>query len=135
MVTFEAPDITTQSDIVRLVDAFYERVRDDDVLAPIFNDVAEVDWGAHLPKMYAFWASILFGTAGFKGNPMAVHRALAQRVGLTHVEFDRWLMLFRRTVDALFAGPRAEDAKDRAARIAITMQHHISTDRGRALFA
>ncbi len=75
-----ATDVTTYSDIVRLVDAFYDRVRDDDVLGPIFSDVARVGWATHLPKMYNFWASILFGAGDFKGNPMLVHRELALRV-------------------------------------------------------
>lgn len=130
----ETQDISSPSDIVRLVDAFYERVREDDLIGPIFNDVAQVDWAAHLPKMYAFWESILFGTAGFKGNPMAVHRALALRVPLTSVEFDRWVTLFHQTVDALFAGPYAEDAKSRAVRIAATMQFHIHADGVQAMF-
>ncbi|MEO8480637.1 MAG: group III truncated hemoglobin [Acidobacteriota bacterium] len=130
----EAKDISSRADIIRLVDGFYERVRHDDVIGPIFNDVAQVDWAAHLPKMYAFWESILFGTAGFKGNPMAVHRALAQRVSLTGDEFERWLAVFRLTVDAFFAGPTAEDAKDRASRIAVTMQHHINADAAQAMF-
>ncbi len=130
-----ATDVTTYSDIVRLVDAFYDRVRDDDVLGPIFSDVARVGWATHLPKMYNFWASILFGAGDFKGNPMLVHRELARRVPLTHVEFDRWLSVFRDTVDGLFAGPHAEDAKNRAARIAITMQHHIRMDDGHLVLA
>lgn len=121
-------DLTTHADIVRLVDAFYDRVRSDTVLGPIFSDVARVDWATHLPKMYSFWASILFGVGGFKGDPMRVHRDLARKVPLTPVEFDRWLAVFRDTVDALFAGPHADDAKDRAVRIALTMQHHIRTD-------
>jgi hemoglobin len=124
-------DITTTGDIIQLVDGFYDRVRKDELLGPIFNDVARVDWALHLPKMYAFWSSLLLGIPGFLGNPMATHRALAMRVPLTDVEFERWLTLFRQTVDDSFAGRVAEDAKVRAARIASTMQFHINADSGR----
>lgn len=122
-------DITSRADIERLVDTFYEHIRADDRLGPIFDDIAQVDWASHLPKMYAFWEAILFGAAGFKGNPLAVHRALAQRTPLTQREFDRWLDLFHHSVDALFAGAMAEEAKRRAGQIAATMQYHIAADR------
>ena len=125
------PDITDRTDVVRLVDAFYDRVRGDSLLSPIFDGVAHVDWDVHLPKMYDFWESVLFGKIGFKGNPLVVHRELARRAPLTNMEFDRWLHLFQVSVDALFAGPCAEEAKLRASRIAGVMQHHIAADRER----
>ena len=123
-------DLASRDDIVRLVDGFYGRVRVDSTLGPIFDGVARVDWGAHLPKMYDFWESVLFGTAFFKGNPLAVHRALARKTPMTNAEFGRWVVLFHTTVDELFAGPVASAAKDRAVRIAMTMQHHIAADAG-----
>jgi hemoglobin len=127
-MTSDKTDIASRADIVRLVDGFYERVRGDELLGPIFNDVAHTDWARHLPKMYDFWEGVLFGVAGFRGNPLAVHRDLARRVPLGRREFGRWLDLFHESVDALFSGPCAEDAKARALRIAAVMQHHISSD-------
>jgi hemoglobin len=121
-------DIASRDDVTRLVDAFYDQIRTDDVLGPIFQDVAHVDWAAHLPKMYDFWEGVLFGKAGFTGNPLAVHRALARRTALTSQEFDRWLALFHRTVDRLFSGGVADLAKQRSSRIAMVMQHHIALD-------
>ena len=121
-------DIATRDDIVALVDGFYTRVRDDDLLGPIFDDIAHVDWAAHLPKMYDFWDAVLFGRAQFKGNPLAVHRALATRAPMTAAAFERWVVLFRATVDELFSGPVASEATQRAARIAMTMQYHIAAD-------
>jgi len=123
------PDIRSRDEIVRLVDAFYTRVREDDLLGPIFDEVARVDWAEHLPKMYAFWETVLFGAGTFRGNPLAVHSALAQKTPLTSREFDRWVELFQATVDELFEGPVAEDARMRAARIAFTMQHHLGMAR------
>jgi hemoglobin len=123
-------ELASRADIVRLVDAFYERVREDKILGPIFTDVARVDWEVHLPKMYDFWESVLFGKIGFKGAPLPVHLALSRQVALTSREFDRWIALFHSSVDALFAGPLAAEAKIRATRIAAVMQHHIAHDRG-----
>ena len=121
-------DISSRDDIITLVDGFYARVREDDVLGPIFNDIARVDWAAHLPKMYDFWESVLFGSAQFKGNPLAVHRALATRAPMTDTAFGRWVVLFHATVDERFRGAMAAEAKMRAVRIAMTMQYHIAAD-------
>jgi len=129
-MTTALPDIDSREDVERLVDTFYDRIRTDDVLGPIFNDVARVDWAEHLPKMYAFWDAVLFGTAGFKGNPLAVHLQLAELTPLGAREFDRWLALFQANVDGLFSGPVADEAKLRAARIAVVMQQHIIAARG-----
>lgn len=127
-MTPERFDITSRSDIARLVNLFYDQVRADDLLGPIFDDVAHTDWVEHLPKMYDFWESVLFGTAVFKGNPLAVHRTLARLAPMTPREFGRWVALFHATVDDLFTGVVAEEAKMRAARIAFNMQHHIRAD-------
>lgn len=134
-MTTERLDIISRDDIVRLVDTFYGHVRADDILGPIFDDVAGVDWAGHLPKICAFWDAVLFGTAGFKGNPLAAHLQLAQLTPLGTREFGRWIELFHGTVDALFSGPMAEEAKARASRIAIVMQHHIIADRGLSALA
>jgi hemoglobin len=119
-------DIASRNDIVRLVDTFYAAVRRDAMLGPIFDDVAKTDWAAHLPKMYDFWQTVLFGMAiGFRGDPLAIHLDLASRVYLGPDEFQRWLGLFHRTIDDLFDGPVADDARQRATRIASVMLHHV----------
>ncbi len=122
-------DLQSRADIERLVDAFYARVRVDPRLGPIFNETARVDWPAHLPRMYAFWEAVLFGVAGFKGNPLAVHLALARQTPLTSREFARWVDLFHQSVDDLFAGPMATETKQRAVHIAATMQDHLAAAR------
>jgi hemoglobin len=123
-------DITDRRDVACLVNVFYDRVRDDDLLGPIFDDVAHVDWATHLPRMYDFWESVLFSTATFKGTPLVVHRALARHAPLTAEAFDRWVALFQTTVDDLFSGTMANHAKKSAARIAATMEHSITVREG-----
>ena len=124
----ERLDITDRRDVACLVNVFYERVRADDTLGPIFDDIAHVDWPTHLPLMYDFWESVLFGTATFKGAPLEVHRTLAQRTPLTSGGFGRWIALFHETVDDLFAGTAADRAKQSASRIALALQHNIAAD-------
>jgi hemoglobin len=109
-------DIETDEDIKKLVDAFYVQVREDDLLNPIFADVAKVDWVQHLPKMYAFWNGMILGKSGYTGRPFPVHAVLP--VVLEH--FERWLAFFKLTVDANFAGVGADRAKNAAASIAHT---------------
>jgi hemoglobin len=122
------PDLAGRPDIERLVDAFYTRVQADDLLGPIFNDIAQVDWSSHLPRMYEFWESVLFGAPAFKGDPLSVHRLLARQASMTPREFERWIALFHDTVGQLFEGPVADEAKLRASRIAGVMQYHIAAD-------
>jgi hemoglobin len=127
-MTSATRDIASRADIERLVNGFYERVRSDEILGPIFDDVAHTDWARHLPKMYDFWDGVLFGVSGFRGNPLFVHGELARGLPLGDREFGRWLDLFHASVDTLFSGPCADSAKTRAVRIASVMQHHISAD-------
>lgn len=105
------PDIKGRAEIERLVNAFYERVRADDVLGPIFDRVAQINWATHLPKMYAFWETVLFRSGGFSGNPIAAHAKLVPLTDMGQDKFAHWLVLFRSTVDDLFAGEKAEHIK------------------------
>jgi hemoglobin len=120
-------DITGRADIQKLVDTFYDKVRSNDILGPIFNDVAKIDWGHHLPKMYDFWSSILLNDHSYSGHPMPKHVALSKLTNMTKVEFLEWLRLFYDTVDELFAGENAELAKYRGRTIAGIMLFKIES--------
>ena len=113
-------DIQSPDDVRTLIDAFYGRIREDDMLGHIFNDIAKVDWPHHLPRMYAFWEFLLLGGEGYAGNPLEPHRRLHQQVRLEKKLFDRWVELFQSTVDQHFAGKVAEEAKHKAQLIAMT---------------
>lgn len=111
-------DIQTSEDVKLLVDTFYSAARSDEDLGYIFNDIAQVDWPKHLPRMYAFWEFMLLDADTFRGNPIEPHRHLAQKVKLTEAHFDRWVALFQASVDCNFQGANAEKAKFRAMAIA-----------------
>lgn len=115
------PDIAGRAEIKILVDRFYDKIRADEVLGPIFNDVAKVDWDVHLPRLYAFWQTVLFGDGGFRGSPLSVHFKLVSQTTMDWPRFERWLALFRETVDESFFGEKATHIK----RIADDMAHVI----------
>ena len=108
------PDITTEADVKLLVDSFYAKVNQDALLDPVFNGFAHVDWPKHLPNMYDFWSGLLLGTSRYLGRPFPQHVPLP--INATH--FRQWVALFHATVDELFAGPKAEEAKLRGQSIA-----------------
>jgi hemoglobin len=111
-------DISTRSDVEKMVVTFYDRVKSDDLLAPLF---AHLDWPHHLPIMYNFWSSILLGDMSYNGSPLRKHLNL----GLSREHFERWLKLFTANIDAEFSGPVAEEAKGRARTIAGLFQHKM----------
>lgn len=121
-------DILHREDIVLLVNSFYEKVRENAILGPIFTEVAQIDWDKHLPKMYDFWSAILLNEKNYSGNPMQKHIALSNKTPLTYNEFNEWLQLFIKTVDSLFAGRTAELAKYRAESIANLMLDRINVN-------
>ena len=96
--------IETSVDIKEMVDAFYDRIRQDSLVGPVFDTVVKVDWQKHLPRMYAFWTTVALHQAGYKGNPIEKHQDVARRVALEEAHFDRWLTLFEETVDERFEG-------------------------------
>jgi hemoglobin len=110
--------IETRSDIEILVNKFYDKVKIDALLAPVF---AHVDWPHHLPIMYNFWSSMLLGDQSYQGNPFHKHVPLP----LQAQHFDQWLNLFEATVDENFEGDRAQEVKDRARSIARVFQHKL----------
>jgi len=110
----------TEETIQRLVDAFYEKVRRDPVLGPVFETAIGTDgWPAHLDKMYAFWSSLMLTTGRYKGNPMAVHMAVP---GIAEPMFERWLALFGETAGELFTEPGAALFRLKAGRVAESLK-------------
>lgn len=106
-------DIENINDIKLLVDEFYKSVNADDLLSPVFNESAKVNWDTHLEKMYRFWGTMLIGTMNYSGSPFDRHIGH----GIEAKHFDRWLSLFSHTIDRHFTGPKAEEAKAKAANI------------------
>lgn len=119
-----------------VVDGFYDAVRRDPLLAPVFDArVEDGEWPHHLGQMYDFWSSMLLGTRRYSGRPLPKHLAIAE---LSDAHFTRWLALFRRTVETLCTPEIAALFIDRAERIAhsfrLAMAFHRNEDTTRISF-
>jgi hemoglobin len=119
-------DIALPADIRLLIDTFYSKVRADTVIGYIFNDVVHVNWTEHLPKMYAFWEFMLLGADVFQGNPIEKHYEVHRIEPLKVQHFDQWVLIFQETVDELFEGAKADEAKFRAYSISETWKRKFS---------
>jgi hemoglobin len=114
-------DIEKRADIELLVNTFYEKVKRDEVIGFIFNDIVKLNWERHLPIMYNFWDTILLDAANYYNNTMGIHFEINRKVKLNENHFKRWIALFSSTVDELFKGEKATLAKKRAVSIANVM--------------
>ena len=121
-------DIKNLTDVKLLVDTFYGKIREDEALKDIFNNKIEDRWPEHLQKMYNFWQTVLLEEHTYYGSPFMPHAKLP--VNLEH--FERWLALFYATVDDLFEGEKAEQAKWQGQRMAemfhAKIEYHRSND-------
>jgi hemoglobin len=124
------PDIEDRADCERLVRAFYGRALTDPVIGFLFTDVAHLDLEAHVPQLTAFWETILLDARSYGGGAFAPHAALNAKVELRSGHFERWLVLWRATVDELFAGERAELAKSHAERVAHAFHGRLRAPEG-----
>lgn len=117
-------DILNIEDVKLLVDSFYNKIRTDELLGPIFNDRIQNRWAEHLEKMYRFWQTVLLGEHMYFGSPFPPHAQLP----VSHEHFLKWMEMFTATTDELFTGEKNEEAKWRAAKMAelfeIKIEHY-----------
>jgi len=102
-------DIVTIKDVHFLVDQFYQAVRQDSFLGPIFNERLTGRWEMHHRKLYRFWNTILLRHPDYFGDPVPMHFDM----NIDECHFDAWLNIWIETVDANFEGMIAERAKFR----------------------
>lgn len=114
-------EIISLDDIKKLVNAFYEKVRRNDLIGPIFEERIHDRWPQHLEKMYTFWQTVLLDEHTYFGSPFPPHANLP----VSHQHFEKWLEIFTETVDELFTGEIANEAKWRAAKMAEMFESKI----------
>jgi hemoglobin len=124
-------DLADRASIERLVRAFYRDVATDDLLGPVFA-AAGVDWPTHIDKLTDFWAWQLLGQPGYAGNPLRAHEPVHRQMPFTDAHFTRWLDLFNAAVDDHAAGPLADAAKQRAAKMAGALRRLLAGRHARA---
>jgi len=122
-------DIINIEDIKTLVDHFYDKVKIDPLLGPIFNGVLEGHWPKHLEKLYRFWQTILLDEHTYHGSPFSPHAQLP----VEEKHFDRWIELFEKTIDEHFVGRKAAEAKWRANKMAEMFQYRIEQYKGNSI--
>ncbi|MDC1197371.1 group III truncated hemoglobin [uncultured Algibacter sp.] len=129
-------DIKTREDVFLLVSSFYKKVRADDVLGPFFNDAIK-DWDAHLDKLTTFWETSLFMTRKlehkYQGDPLETHVEVDKQNNnsITELHFGLWLNLWFETIEELFEGDYAEQAKRRARKMGTFLYLKIFESRTR----
>jgi len=123
-------DITSRDDIFILVSKFYEKVRKDEVLSPFFNETIK-DWDTHLQHLTTFWESSLFLKTKYYGDPLEAHAKVdkAFNNSITELHFGLWLNLWFQTIDELYEGDYAENAKRRARKMGTFMYLKIFESR------
>jgi hemoglobin len=112
-------DIKSDEDIKTLIHSFYTKVRKDELLSPIFNEIITGDWSEHLETMCRFWSTMLLYTRTYNSDPMSKHLPLP----LSNEHFEKWIYLFQETVDDFFEGKVADDAKETADNIGRLMRN------------
>tara|TARA_R110002020_G_scaffold276_5_gene1508 strand:+ start:3181 stop:3573 length:393 start_codon:yes stop_codon:yes gene_type:complete len=115
-------DILKLDDVKHLVDSFYGKIREDQLLKDIFNNIIHDRWPEHLEKMYTFWQTVLLSEHTYYGSPFPPHA----KMPVDKEHFDRWLQLFFETVDENFSGEIADEAKWRASKMAEIFQFKIN---------
>lgn len=105
-------DILNETDVEVLVNTFYAKVRQDELLSGVFDPIVK-DWEQHLKRMTDFWSTLLLYTRKYSDDPLTKHLPLP----INKAHFNRWLQLFSETIDELFEGVIAGNAKKRAASI------------------
>jgi len=108
-------DINSIDDVKLLVDTFYQKVRENELLGPIFNGVIKDRWPEHLEKMYRFWQTVLLEDHTYFGSPFPPHAMLP----VEKKHFDTWLGLWHGTIDSFFVGEKANEAKWRGDKMAV----------------
>jgi hemoglobin len=112
----------TREHIKKLVIHFYQKVRNDEMLGPIFNDVAKVDWDHHIPLICQFWNSIMLKTNEYHSNAYRKHVILGEKTNLTEAHFTRWLMLFQEEAFKHLPTEEAQLIIDKATMIASSLK-------------
>ena len=119
-------DIETRADIELLLNRFYSKVFEDDLISHFFIEVVPLDLKTHILVIADFWESILLDAKGYRKNVMEVHLNISQKSKIEKKHLDRWVELFTETVNDLFEGHRATIAKQRATSIATMMNIKIN---------
>lgn len=120
-------DISSPRDIDHLVRAFYKKATADPVIGKFFTEVVQINWELHIPVIVNFWSTALLGEGDYRGNVMDAHIKLHKIEPMKKEHFDRWVSLWQQTIEEMFVGSKAEEAKQRGSSIAQIMTYHMQS--------
>lgn len=112
----------TKKHIEKLVIHFYRKVQKDELLGPIFNDIAHVDWDDHIKLLSQFWCSIMLKTHEYHGNAYEKHVLIGQQTPIHETHFSRWLDLFKQEAVKHLPSESATDIIQKASLIGKSLQ-------------
>ena len=119
-------EIENREDVRLLVESFYQKVMDDDIIGEVFRETLFFNWDTHIPVMIDFWETVLLDAVSYKGNTMRVHIELNKKFPLTPDHFKQWKKLFFETLDEHFTGPKILEAKKRVELMEALIQTKIA---------
>lgn len=122
-----------QADIKKLVINFYSKIRKDELLGPIFNDIAQVDWDHHIPLICQFWNSIMLKTNEYHGNAYMKHIMLGKKTPIQKLHFSRWLELFQQEAIKYLPADAAEEIVKKATLIARSLSYGVLNEQPSSL--
>jgi len=117
-------DIATDNDVGVIVRSFYRAAIPDELLGPVFERFG-VDWSRHIPKLVRYWEHVLLRRPGSGVNTISAHGDVQRIAPFGAAHIDRWVELWDDTVDALYAGPVAEQAKTRARQVGRALRSRL----------
>jgi hemoglobin len=121
-------EITTRKDIEVILQKFYSKALEDEIIGHFFTVVVPLDLDKHIPVITNFWESVIFGTGNYRKNVMEVHQHISDLSSIKKIHLDRWVELFTATIDENFEGDKAILMKQRATSIATLMNIKLNHD-------
>lgn len=126
-------DLADREDVVELLGDFYHRAFADELLRPVFVDIAQMDLSTHLPAITDFWCKAVLKQGSYRRNVSTPHRELHEIAHLEPRHFERWLLLWHNTIDSRHTGRNADIAKLQGARIAYSMCRMLTGESAAAI--
>ncbi|MFK7950982.1 MAG: group III truncated hemoglobin [Saprospiraceae bacterium] len=123
-------DITTSEDVTFLVEEFYKILQVDEQIGYIFTEVVQLDLSEHLPIISSFWETVLLGKMTYRGNVMRKHITLNAKEKITEAIFDKWIQVWKATIDTHFEGEKANEAKERVDMMKPIMLYKMQVSEG-----
>lgn len=115
----------TEPLVRKVIFSFYDKVRHDPVLGPVFEDAIGDSWDAHIERIMQFWLTATRLGRGYDGrNFMPAH---LRNPSIGSALLPRWLEIFRKTAAEHCSPQAASVLTDIAQRMAETLQ--IGLDR------